>query len=511
VRKIALAATSIVLSVGLFWPTQAFAIDSVNTKKLRKAVTVSGILQHERAFQRIANDNDGTRASGTPGYTASANYVVKKLRKAGYKVRKQTFTFPFFRDVETPELSEVSPNARDIETATFQYSDSGDVTGLVIPTNDIVLPPTDEPSSTSGCEASDFTPAPTEPSIALIQRGTCTFEEKVDNATAAGYDAVIIFNEGQEGRQELLTGTLGNPKDIPAIGISFADGNQLYEETQAGDVTAHVFTETEIDLNRKTVNIIADSPKGKIKGQTIVVGAHLDSVTAGPGINDNGSGSSTILEIAEQLAKLKYTKKLQRQVRFAFWGAEELGLLGSEHYVNSLTEAQRAKIYANLNFDMVGSPNYVRFVYDGDGSADPDAPAGPPGSDAIEKIFVDYFKSKDLASEPTPFDGRSDYGPFIAVGIPAGGLFSGAEGIKTPQEAAIYGGTAGVAYDKCYHQACDTINNLNSKALSELGDAAAHATLVLALSKTGLYPDGSRHAELKVTGKAAKRSFKLAS
>jgi Zn-dependent M28 family amino/carboxypeptidase len=268
-----------------------------------------------------------------------------------------------------------------------------------------------------------------------------------------------------------------------------------------------VFTSTENDPNRKTVNVIADSPKGKIKGQTIVVGAHLDSVTQGPGINDNGSGSATILEIAEQLAALKYTNKLQRQVRFAFWGAEEPGLLGSEYYVSKLTEAQRAKIYANLNFDM-GSPNYVRFVYDGDGS---DGDPGPPGSDAIEDIFTSYFESQGLASAPTAFDGRSDYGPFIAVGIPAGGLFSGAEGIKTPEEAAIYGGTAGVAYDKCYHQACDTINNLNTKALSELDDAAADATLTLALSKTGLFPDGSRHAQVKVTGKAAKRAFKLAS
>jgi Zn-dependent M28 family amino/carboxypeptidase len=143
-----------------------------------------------------------------------------------------------------------------------------------------------------------------------------------------------------------------------------------------------------------------------------------------------------------------------------------------------------------LNFDMVGSPNYVRFVYDGDGSDT--EPAGPPGSGAIEKIFTDYFASQGLASEPTEFSGRSDYGPFIAVGIPAGGLFSGAEGIKTPEEAAIYGGTAGVAYDPCYHQACDTIANVNTKALFELGDAAAHATLVLARSTTGLFEDGSR-------------------
>ena len=140
--------------------------------------------------------------------------------------------------------------------------------------------------------------------------------------------------------------------------------------------------------------MIADSPKGKNADEIVVVGAHLDSVLEGPGINDNGSGSATILEIAEQLAELGYTKKLQRQVRFAFWGAEETNLLGSEHYVDNLTDAQQAKIYANLNFDMLGSPNYVRFVYDGDGS-DPSRPVrrGPTRS---RQIFTDYF------TEPGP-------------------------------------------------------------------------------------------------------------
>ena len=118
--------------------------------------------------------------------------------------------------------------------------------------------------------------------------------------------------------------------------------------------------------------------------------------------------------------------------------------------------------------------------------------SGPPGSDAIEKVFTDYFDSKGLASDPTDFDGRSDYGPFIAAGIPAGGLFSGAEGIKTAEQAAAYGGTAGEPYDPCYHQACDDITNLSTNALHELGDAAAHATGVLTMSKTGLFPDGSR-------------------
>ncbi len=218
-----------------------------------------------------------------------------------------------------------------------------------------------------------------------------------------------------------------------------------------------------------------------------MVGAHLDSVTEGAGINDNGSGSSVLLEIATEMAKLKTQPR--QMVQFAFWGAEEGGLLGSEHYVDSLSDINLRKIKANLNFDMLGSPNYVRFVYDGDGS---DTPVeGPAGSGEIESVFTDYFASQGLESEPTEFSGRSDYGPFIAVGIPAGGLFTGAEGVKTEEQAAIYGGTAGEWYDPCYHQACDDISNLSMDALNEMGDAAAHATWTLARSKEGFFPDGS--------------------
>ena len=211
----------------------------------------------------------------------------------------------------------------------------------------------------------------------------------------------------------------------------------------------------------------------------IVVGAHLDSVGVGPGINDNGSGSATILEIAEQMTKVKPRNK----VRFMWFGAEEHGLLGSEAYVASLSEAERAQIAAMLNFDMVGSPNFVRFVYDGDLSDSPPLPGGAPaGSAQIEALFLDYFASQGLVTEPTEFDGRSDYGPFLDAGIPAGGLFTGAEGIKTPEQAATYGGVAGEQYDQCYHLACDDIDNLDLVALDQMSDAAAHATISLAQS-----------------------------
>jgi len=494
VRRIFTVA-AVVASASLLIPATAQAIDDINTRKLRNAVTANGIMAHERVFQRIANENGGTRAAGTAGHDASAAYVARTLRKAGYQVRLQPFEFPFFQELGPSELEQVEPNPTDYESATFVYSGSGEVIGNLVPTNDVLIPPPDQPGSTSGCEASDFEPAsPTEPEVALIQRGTCNFGVKAANARAAGYDAVIIFNEGQPGRTEVVSGTLGAPEALPTVGASFDTGAELYALAQGNEgVTVRVATSTYSEI-RTTSNVLATTPGGN-PDKVVVVGAHLDSVIEGPGINDNGSGSAAILEVAEEMARLGIEPR--QKMRFAFWSAEELNLLGSAHYVNNLSDRELGTIYANLNFDMIGSPNYVRFVYDGDGS-DSD-PAGPPGSAQIEDIFNGYFESQGLASDPTPFSGRSDYGPFIAVGIPAGGLFTGAEGIKTPEQAEVYGGTAGVAYDHCYHQACDTISNVNTQALGEMGDAVAHSVMVMARTRTGLYEDGSRPARTPVS------------
>ena len=452
----------------------------VDTARLRNAVTVSGIRAHQSAFQGFANANAGTRASGTPGYDASAQYVYDKLAADGYNVLFQPFTFAFFRELAPAILEQVSPTPTSYATGAFTYSGSGNVTAPVQAV-DVTIPPTPAPSSTSGCEAADFVGF-TAGNIALIQRGTCNFSVKAVNAQAAGASAVILFNEGQPGRTDLIIGTLGSPVvSIPVVGASFATGQELYNLLQSGPVTAHVQTST-ISEFRTTKNVIAETRKGR-GDDVIVVGAHLDSRIEGPGINDNGSGSATILEIALQMSKLSVQPV--NKVRFAFWGAEELNLLGSQHYVDNLSAAEIANIAMNLNFDMVGSPNFVRFVYDGDNSAFPVGPgaaAGPPGSAQIEREFADYFSSQGLASAPTPFSGRSDYGPFIAVNIPAGGLFTGAEGVKTAQEAAIFGGTAGVAYDICYHQACDNFGNVNLTGLDQMSDAAAHVTLAFAMT-----------------------------
>jgi Zn-dependent M28 family amino/carboxypeptidase len=256
-----------------------------------------------------------------------------------------------------------------------------------------------------------------------------------------------------------------------------------------------------VNETRTTYNVIADLAPARGADDVIVVGAHLDSVPAGPGINDNGSGSAGILEMAEELAKGK--GRLQNTVRFAWWSAEEFGLLGAEAYVDELKAerpAELKRIKLNLNFDMIGSPNYGRFIYDGDNTAFPVGPgaaAGPKGSGEIERVFQDAFSQMGLASAATPFSGRSDYGPFIAEGIPAGGLFTGAEGIKTPAQAAVFGGRAGQPYDPCYHQLCDNLTgadrgarsfdgfgrlmgNINLTGLDEMSDAAATALYTFA-------------------------------
>jgi Zn-dependent M28 family amino/carboxypeptidase len=273
---------------------------------------------------------------------------------------------------------------------------------------------------------------------------------------------------------------------------SFAVGEELYgaydkaSRVPRVSISAHTIAE-----ERTTSNVIADYPGGRTD-RTLMVGAHLDSVPKGPGINDNGSGVAGILEIALQMRKLHI--KPTNHVRFAFWGAEESGPphWGSQAYLEELSKAKRKDIARYLNFDMIGSPNFVRFVYDGNVPTLPLGRPAPEGSGQISKVFLEYFKSQKLATEPIPFDGRSDYQSFFAEGIPAGGLFSGSEGIKTEDQAKIplpgpgreeleaYGGTAGVPYDSCYHKACDTINNLNQTSIEQLADGAAHATLTLA-------------------------------
>ena len=490
-KVLALAVAGALTFAAPAWADREHSTNNTS-KKLREAVTVPGILEHEAALQRISTFNGGNRLSGAPGYDGSANYVAEQAAAAGLQVSRQNFDYDldFLADYTAPVLSVTAGGpARSFipgiggtlfsegDFGSMYGSPSGDVTAPVWAA-DIDLDPATAASNNSGCQLADYAGMPQGAIVLLQADNGCSLGTKFFGAQSQGAGAIFWF-DASGGDWINVTGT-----SIPSVAGRLSSATALANGKLQGltGLTARL----KVDWRPGTYptsNVIAETPDGD-PNSVIVVGAHLDSVGVGPGINDNGSGSATILEIAEQIRKVKPRNK----IRFVWFGAEEHGLLGSEAYVDSLPQSERDKIAAMLNFDMVGSPNFVRFVYDGDLSdSDPPEGGAPPASADIEQLFLDYFESQGLPTEPTAFDGRSDYGPFIFAGIPAGGLFTGAEVLKTPEEAAIYGGTAGEPYDPCYHMGCDTIDNLDATALDQMSDAAAHATITLAQTKR-LFP-----------------------
>ena len=430
-------------------------------------VTPAAIRVHLAALQDIARAHQGNRSVGTAGFEASVGYVGDRLRAAGYQVTEQHFPVPYFAESSPPVLARVGgpAYAPTVDARTLSFSGSGDVTAEVVPVR-LTLPPTPAPSSTSGCSPAHFDGFPPG-AIALVQRGGCSFADKAWVARSRGAAALLVMNEGQPGRTEPVEGTLQrSDPTLPVLGVSYRVGVELAGAAGAPRATVHLATRTVAGM-RDTANVLADSPLGR-PDRLIMVGAHLDSVPKGPGINDDGSGTATVLAIAEQLAARHLTPR--NRVRFAFWGAEELGLLGSKHYVTALPPEGLRRIAAYLNFDMLGSPNHARFVQSG---------AGPPGTAALGARFTRYFADRNLAAETIGFDGRSDYAPFAKAGIPVGGVFSGAEEVKTAEQAARFGGAAGQPFDRCYHSACDTLANVDDRALDELGGAAAQVVLDL--------------------------------
>lgn len=446
---------------------------------LAEAVRLSALENHLDELQAIADAHEGTRAATTGGYTASVDYAIGVLEGAGYRVQTESFSVFDFESLAAPELEQLSPTPQVYSAGSdiglMNYSGGGEAIAAIRVVDPVLPPGKKADTSTSGCEASDFDDLqPGE--IALIQRGTCSFAEKAANAEAAGASAVLIFNEGQEGRRGVVGGTLDGaaPATVPVLGTTFALGAELAALAATTEVQLRVVAE--VSTTESVVdNIYAETETGDPK-RTVVIGAHLDSVEAGPGINDNGTGSAFVLETAVQAAATGFEP--DNRIRFVLWGAEELGLLGSEYHVAGLSEAELAGTLAYLNFDMIGSPNGVPGVYDGDGSEFPDT--GPAGSGAIEALFNDWIDAQGVAPVPAELSGRSDYAPYADAGVPVGGLFTGAEQPKTTDQAKLYGGDAATAYDPCYHQVCDTRDNLEPELFELMARAAAATTEALA-------------------------------
>ncbi|KAG8157630.1 hypothetical protein KVR01_012672 [Diaporthe batatas] len=402
------------------------------------------------AFDEIATANGGNRAFGYPGYDASVDFVWSKISQLeGVKAWKQDFPAVLNRDSRA-NLTVNGVRYEVFPVYTSPYTPTGGLTA------DVVV----GPAGSAGCEIASYADLDVTDKIVLVEAGDCPgvrpgfLDGKVVPAARSGALATIIYNNVPS-RQTSAGLSRSDPNDIPAVFINNAPGLELKGRIEAGEIVNATVLSAEITDTRITQNVFAETIGGD-PDNTIILGAHLDSVVSGPGINDNASGSSLLLELVTALSK--YTTK--NRVRFAWWGAEERGLLGSRYYVNNLAAEEIARILAYLNFDMV-SKGYFG-VFDGDGSTH--GAAGPPGSDAIEQLFVDDFTSKGLVVTPAQFTNGSDYASFWQIlNKPVGGLHTG----------------TGVEQDPCYHAPCDDIRNPNITTLTINTKAAAHVLSVL--------------------------------
>jgi Zn-dependent M28 family amino/carboxypeptidase len=422
--------------------------------RLLPCIKTDDLWAHLATFDQIAKDNLGadgqpSRNSGEPGYKASADYVAQKMREAGYDVHYQQYMFNYSSFVGTPTWS---ANGQDF-TLVKDWSpgtSNGTANAPIQPANGIVDPPNpDGSTSTSGCTSGDFDAATMTGKIALIQRGGCNYGVKVLNAKAAGAVGVIIFNEGNPGRTAVVNGSLvdadNNPfvPDIPVAFTSYAIGKSLLDAfdnntNPTSSLDIHVLTEERPDWN-----VIAESKSGD-PNHVVVVDAHLDAIY-GEGILDNASGSATILNVAEQMRRVQPHNKL----RFVWFGGEELGLLGSDYYVNNLSNEDLSHIAYDLDADVTATPNYLIGVLD---PAAPDlfgrtvTSTFPPNVYEPSKIArdygVNYLDSIDKNHEFLSPVG-TDAWWFNTAGVPASGVLTGQDCCKTQDEVDLFGGKTG--------------------------------------------------------------------
>lgn len=448
---------------------------------LRNKVTTDAMMKHLSKLQDIANANNGNRAVGTKGYDDSVSYVVDVLRHSGFDVQTPEFSARVFH----ADKGSLTVGANTMKARALEYSLGTKPEGVTGP---LVAAPADD---SPGCEESDYNGLPVRGAVVLVNRGKCPFAKKQDIAAQLGAKAIVIVDNVDE---EEMPGTLGSDTEvkIPAVSITKSDGIILRGQT--GPATVKLDAETR---NITARNIIAQTKTGSTT-DVVMAGAHLDSVQAGPGINDNGSGVAAVLETAVQLGNSPHVRNA---VRFGFWGAEELGLIGSRNYVQSLDLDGLKHIALYLNFDMLASPNPGYFTYDGDQSLptkDRGRPVVPEGSAGIERTFVAYLKSAGKTAQDTGFDGRSDYDGFTLAGIPSGGLFSGAEAKKSDEQAKLWGGTAGEPFDPNYHQKGDTLEHIDRTSLGIQGGGVAYVVALYAQDLSGhngipVMEDRTRH------------------
>ncbi|WP_218162599.1 M28 family peptidase [Amycolatopsis regifaucium] len=430
-------------------------------KALASAVTGRQAWHHLKMISEATHAHGGNRVSGSPGYDAAAEYVTKTLTDAGYRVQRQEFTFPDY-EVVAETGTETAPVSRELHPLLAYFSVSTPETG--------VSAALAEPAGrATGCAPEDYAGGDVTGKIVLVDAGGCATSLKQVTAADAGAIAMVMnVNYGNPTMNIRHRVVPPETARIPTATLTRAEAEKLRADADQGEVTLHLDLRTK-PVTTKGYNLIADTPSGT-GTHTVVVGSHLDSVDTTPGSNDNAAAAAMQLEIARQLAH--HDGKVANRVRFAWWDAEEKGLVGSRYYVDQLSPRQRGETGLYLNLEMIGSPNFARQVYNG---RTPGGPA-PAGSEQITKTINDYFAGRNLPTVGLELDDRSDHSPFIKAGIPAGGVNAGAEALKPAEWVPLFGGIAGEMLDHCYHQPCDTLDNVNPVIFDQFGRAIAWTT-----------------------------------
>ncbi|KAL4877541.1 hypothetical protein BJY04DRAFT_197794 [Aspergillus karnatakaensis] len=441
--------------------------DLVSSQELQDQIHASNLLDRAKVLYSIAEKgideyNHPTRVIGSKGHLATLDYIYSTVTGLGdyYDVTNQSFPAVSGNVFESRLVlgHEVPASARPMGLTPATKNKEPVYGPLVLVAN-------------QGCDVADF-PSELSGAIALIQRGTCPFGTKSELAGKAGAVAAVVYNN----EQGEVSGTLGTPSPdhVATFGISDTDAAPFVKQLKEGKkVDSIAYIDAIVDTIH-TTNIIAQT-KGGDPQNCVMLGGHSDSVTEGPGINDDGSGTLTLLEVATQLSKYS----VNNCVRFAWWAAEEEGLLGSDYYVSVLSEEENLKIRLFMDYDMLASPNYAYQVYNATNAVN------PVGSEELRDLYTEFYISHGLNFTYIPFDGRSDYDGFIRNGIPGGGIATGAEGVKTKEEQEQFGGIAGDWYDPCYHQLCDDLGNLNATAWEINSKLVAHTVATYAVSFDG--------------------------
>jgi Zn-dependent M28 family amino/carboxypeptidase len=448
---------------------------------LRDAVDIGAIRAGLTQLQDLTMAAGGRRNAGSDGYAAAADFVAGELRDAGFTVAPQPVQVPYFEQVTDSSLEIVhGPGFEDLrDFKAMLFSGSGDVMGPIVTLGFDPNALSGSPTGL-GCDPAEWSGiAPG--SIVLVQPAPCRRQQVVINAQEAGAAAIVTSYVDWE-RDHVLRPTLVDPASItiPALGATHEVGLALADAAAKGQAV-HVAVNATVEM-RSSPNVIAESPGGD-PAHVVMLGGHLDSVMDGPGMNDDGSGTMTVLELARRLATLDSGPGVAGgsgwKVRVAFWSGEELGLFGSFAYTGSLG-ADADSIEAYLNFDMLGSVNGVREVYSGEQTQ------RAAEAQVITDLFGRAFDEAGLTWEPIVIGAASDHFPFEQVGVPTGGLFSGANERKTPDQAARFGGTADSFADPCYHLACDTVDNVDFGLLEQMARAAGWVTGALASGEVAL-------------------------